>query len=91
MPELPEVEVVRRGLQGLLPGRRIESIQYSGKPLRRPVDLAAMRSELTSRTITAVGRRAKHLIIHMDSQTVLIIHLGMTKVRGAVSGKTYYE
>ncbi len=78
MPELPEVEVIRRGLQRHLPGRTITAIQYSGKVLRRPVALTAMRDLLVGGRIAAIERRAKYLLLWMDSRAVLIVHLGMT-------------
>ena len=78
MPELPEVEVIRRGLQRHLPDRRVETVSHSGKLLRIPVDLEAMRTLLVGRKITEVTRRAKYLLIHTDSRALLIIHLGMT-------------
>jgi formamidopyrimidine-DNA glycosylase len=78
MPELPEVEVICQGLQRHLPGQKIEAIYHSGKMLRRPVALEAMRELLIGATIADITRRAKYLLIHMDSRAVLIIHLGMT-------------
>ncbi len=78
MPELPEVEVIRRGLQKHLPGQKIEAIFHSGKMLRRPVALEGMRKLLVGATINEITRRAKYLLFHMDNRAVLIIHLGMT-------------
>ncbi len=78
MPELPEVEVVRRGLLRHLPGRRIEAVFYSGKTLRRPVSLTSMQNLLVGGVITDIGRRAKYLLVHMDNLSLLVLHLGMT-------------
>lgn len=78
MPELPEVEVVKRGLEPHLPGRVINALRYSGKKLRTEVPLQDMLSLLVNREITGLRRRAKYLIVEMDSGTLLIIHLGMT-------------
>ena len=78
MPELPEIEVIRRGLQLHLPGRRIEAVFHNGKALRHEVPLKDMQKVLVGRTIREVGRRAKFLLLHFDAGAVLIIHLGMT-------------
>ncbi len=78
MPELPEVEVVRRGLLLHLPGCRITGLATDGKTLREPVPEAAMKRLLPGAAITDVTRRAKYLLIHLDSGAVMIIHLGMT-------------
>ncbi len=78
MPELPEVEVICRGLRPHLIGRRVESITYDGKRLRCPVPIELMRSQLPGKHITKVDRRAKYLLIYFSSSTLLIIHLGMT-------------
>jgi formamidopyrimidine-DNA glycosylase len=78
MPELPEIEVIRRGLQRHLPGRRIEAVFHNGKKLRCAVPFEAMQKVLTGRKISRVSRRAKFLLLHMDNDVVLIIHLGMT-------------
>ena len=78
MPELPEVEVIRRGLQMHLPGRRIEAVFHNGKKLRHPVPLEAMQRLLVGKKIDRVSRRAKFLLLHMDGGAVLVLHLGMT-------------
>ncbi len=78
MPELPEVEVIRQGIQPHLEGRRVISITSSGKSLRWPVPIAEMNASLTDETITKVTRRAKYLLLHFSSGSVLILHLGMT-------------
>jgi formamidopyrimidine-DNA glycosylase len=78
MPELPEIEVIRRGLEIHLPGHRIEATFHNGKNLRNPVPLESMQQLLTGKKICRVARRAKFLLIHMDNGVILIIHLGMT-------------
>lgn len=74
MPELPEVEVTRRGLVAPLQGARIAAVRM-GKPLRWPlgIDTAA----LAGRTITEVQRRGKYIVLVLD-QGVVLIHLGMS-------------
>jgi formamidopyrimidine-DNA glycosylase len=88
MPELPEIEVIRRGLQAHLPGRRIEDVLYNGKALRKAVPLGAMQKLLTGRTILAVDRRAKFLLLHFDNGAALIVHLGMTGRLGLFAAGT---
>lgn len=78
MPELPEVEVIRRGLLPLLKGRRIIDIRHSGKNLRIPVPLTLLRKTLTRAIITDIRRRAKYLLFPTNRDDLLIIHLGMT-------------
>jgi len=78
MPELPEVEVTRRGLLPHLPQKKVIRIGWSGKRLRHPMPRALLRAEITGQTIMTVDRRAKYLLIRMDSGAVLVLHLGMT-------------
>ena len=76
MPELPEVEVTRRGLAPHLSGRRVTAVLMRRAGLRWPfpADLAAL---LVERSIVSVGRRGKYLLLHFNHGTVLI-HLGMS-------------
>ena len=78
MPELPEVEVIRRGLEPHLAGRRIVEVRFGGHRLRKPVRIKALRQWLCNARIETVGRRAKYLLITMDNRACLVIHLGMT-------------
>lgn len=78
MPELPEVEVISRGLRPLLIHRKIQSIWYSGKNLRNPVDLAILCAETTEAVIMDVRRRAKYIQLHLNTGGIIVIHLGMT-------------
>lgn len=78
MPELPEVETVRRGLERALPGRRIIAVIV---PEHEPTWLAwqaAWQAALSGRAIHAVRRRAKFLIIDLDDDLALVVHLRMT-------------
>lgn len=77
MPELPEVEVTRLGLAPHLNGREICSITCSGKQLRHPYP-QDLKERLVGRRIVQVSRRAKYLLISLDSGVVLVWHLGMT-------------
>ena len=78
MPELPEVEVVRRGLEPLLPGCRITGVETSGLPLRAPVPLARLRGLALGGVIRRVERRAKYLLLPLANGALIILHLGMT-------------
>lgn len=78
MPELPEVEVIRRGLMSLVIGRQIQTFRHSGKPLRQPVPMERLRKHIGGATINDVRRRAKYLLFPTDRGDLLIIHLGMT-------------
>jgi formamidopyrimidine-DNA glycosylase len=77
MPELPEVETVRRGLAPAMVGARIVSVEQRRPGLRFPFpkDFAA---RLTGQTVTALDRRAKYLVAHLSSDEALVMHLGMT-------------
>jgi formamidopyrimidine-DNA glycosylase len=78
MPELPEVEVICRGIRTFLLGRTITAVRSSGKNLRHPVPIKSMQREMVNQTITSVERRAKFLQISLAGGEMLIIHLGMT-------------
>lgn len=78
MPELPEVEVICRGLQPHLLKRTILTIRCSGKQLRTPVACREMNDELCGGKIVSLSRRAKYLVLKTENGSGLIIHLGMT-------------
>jgi formamidopyrimidine-DNA glycosylase len=77
MPELPEVETVRRGLQPVLEGARIVKVEARRPDLRFPFPDRFVET-LTGRRVTALGRRAKYLIAHLEGGKALICHLGMS-------------
>ncbi len=76
MPELPEVETSRRGIEPWIAGRTISGVVIRERRLRWPVP-RGIESKLKGRSIDAVGRRAKYLLITTDDGTA-IMHLGMT-------------
>ena len=78
MPELPEVETVRAGLEPRLVGRRLERVEILDPRLTRPVHPAGVAAELEGERVTALGRRGKYLIVRFESGRVLLIHLRMT-------------
>jgi formamidopyrimidine-DNA glycosylase len=101
MPELPEVETVRRCLEKVLVGQTLTRIDVRRPDLRFPFP-ERFAARLEGRSVTAVTRRAKYLRIMLDSPEVLIVHLGMTgrftvaghrdaDGRGALVGDFVYE
>ena len=97
MPELPEVETVRRGLEPAMVGARIEAVEQRRPDLRFPLP-ERFTERLQGQIVTALGRRAKYLLADLSSGEVLIMHLGMTgrflvKQNGAVfaPGEFYAE
>ncbi len=78
MPELPEVEVIRRGLAPLLVGRRFLAVTAGDKRLRQQSSLAQLRRWLPGRVIEKLRRRGKYLLFELSGGVTLLIHLGMT-------------
>ena len=76
MPELPEVETTRRGIEPHVVGRRIDRLLIHDRRLRWPVD-GAISATVAGRSIRRAGRRAKYLLLETDAGT-LILHLGMS-------------
>jgi formamidopyrimidine-DNA glycosylase len=77
MPELPEVETVRRGLEPAMAGARIERAEARRADIRFPFP-PKFAARLAGRRITGVGQRAKYLLFTLDSGETLIAHLGMS-------------
>lgn len=99
MPELPEVENVRASLEPILSGQTLARVQVNRANLRFPFPVDFSR-RLSGRLIRTVTRRAKYLMLHLDSGDVLVVHLGMTGrflvaagdvSRGAVAGQYVHE
>lgn len=78
MPELPEVETIRRGLSGLLVGKTITYALVHESPKSFPNDTASIEQFLYAAQVIVVRRRAKVLIIDLSSQYSLVVHLKMT-------------
>jgi formamidopyrimidine-DNA glycosylase len=96
MPELPEVETVRRGLVPVMEGAVIDRLDLRRGDLRSPFPKDFAR-RLVGRRITGLGRRAKYITADLDDGLVLIIHLGMsgsfrieTEGGGKVAGRFYH-
>jgi len=77
MPELPEVETVRRGLVPRMVGHRIVRLIQRRKDLRVPLP-RQFASKVEGRTVKAIDRRAKYLLLRLDDGQTLIVHLGMS-------------
>ena len=77
MPELPEVETVRRGLEPAMLGERFARVEQKRPDLRFPLP-EHLAERLTGRRVEALSRRAKYLIADLDDGQALIMHLGMS-------------
>ncbi len=77
MPELPEVETVRRGLRPVMEGRRIARAEVRRPDLRWPFP-PGMAERLTGARVQAIGRRSKYLLLELDTKETLLVHLGMS-------------
>jgi formamidopyrimidine-DNA glycosylase len=78
VPELPEVESVRRAIAPALEGRRLDDVEISDLRLTRPEDPLVVASELIGERVEHVDRRGKYLIVRFASGRALLIHLRMT-------------
>src|SRR5271168_483187 len=77
MPELPEVETVRRGLQQAMEGQSFAKVEVRRGDLRWPLP-KDFSKQLVGKTVTGIGRRAKYLLADLSSGDVLLMHLGMS-------------
>ena len=77
MPELPEVETIRRGLSEVILGKRIKAVAVRRHDLRKPIPKTFDKS-LIGRRVCSIARRGKYLLLHLNDETVVIIHLGMS-------------
>jgi formamidopyrimidine-DNA glycosylase len=79
MPELPEVEVVRRDLEREIVGRKIKAVEADGmRSIRRHHNRKQFANRLVGRKIAGVERRGKYILCRLDGGEVLVIHLGMS-------------
>lgn len=78
MPELPEVEVLRRSLESRLVGDTLLGAEVRVPALREPLRPQQLRRRTRDRRVTALGRRAKYLLVELDGGFTLVIHLGMS-------------
>ena len=79
MPELPEVETIRRDLQGEVVGRKIKNVEVrNGRTVRRHPSAKHFRARLEGHTIKTIGRSGKYLLLGLDDGETLVVHLGMS-------------
>ncbi|MGM0602926.1 MAG: bifunctional DNA-formamidopyrimidine glycosylase/DNA-(apurinic or apyrimidinic site) lyase [Bacillota bacterium] len=78
MPELPEVETVVKGLRPLIKDRRITAVTISEKKIIAYPEVDKFKKEVTNRKIEDISRRGKYIVIHLENDRELIIHLRMT-------------
>lgn len=78
MPELPEVETVRRGLEAHVLGRTIKKSIVRDRRLRRPIDPEHLARSVEGKKIRAIERRAKYLVVRLSGAQTILLHLGMS-------------
>ena len=78
VPELPEVETIRRALEPVLLGKVVASVQTFTATLRSPLNEQSLNSELVGKRVVALKRRAKYLLFVFSDSKYLLSHLGMT-------------
>ncbi|MBA7550557.1 Formamidopyrimidine-DNA glycosylase [subsurface metagenome] len=78
MPELPEVETIRRGLQRKIKNKQIKDIVINVDKIVKKPSLREFITKIKGKKIKEIDRRGKYIIIHLDSRNKLIVHLGMT-------------
>jgi len=78
MPELPEIEVLRRSLEPHLVGDRVERVEVRNRALREPIDARALSRRAAGRDIATLRRRAKYLLIDLTGGQTVVVHLGMS-------------
>lgn len=77
MPELPEVECLKRGVKKAIQGKKLKEIRFFREDLRYPIPIKKIKRECQGESINSVKRRSKYLLWEMDRFS-LVIHLGMT-------------
>ncbi|MGE3770082.1 MAG: bifunctional DNA-formamidopyrimidine glycosylase/DNA-(apurinic or apyrimidinic site) lyase [Bdellovibrionales bacterium] len=90
MPELPEVETTIRGLRTLMEGRRLKAVDVRTKKLRFPLP-PKFAARLAGTRILSITRRAKYILLNLDSGETLLVHLGMSGRMTQVSAKAEPE
>lgn len=78
MPELPEVEVLRRSLSRRVIGKRIARVEVHDPRLRERVSARRLANAATGRRILSLDRRSKYLLAHLEGGSTLVLHLGMS-------------
>ena len=79
MPELPEVETIRRDLEKEVVGKRIKTIEATGmRTIRRHTSKKQFAGKLEGAKITGITRKGKYLLLKLDTGDILVVHLGMS-------------
>ncbi len=78
MPELPEVEVLRRSLEPLIVGDLVQAVSVADPRLRERVDIDMLEALAIGREVVGTRRRAKYLLVDLNNQHSLVVHLGMS-------------
>jgi formamidopyrimidine-DNA glycosylase len=79
VPELPEVETLRRGVDAEMTGRRITAVAATGaRTLRRHLDAGAVAGRLRGRQLVTTARRGKYLLLILEGEEVIVVHMGMS-------------
>jgi len=79
VPELPEVETIRRDLEKEIVGRRVKTVEAKGKrSIRRHKTAAEFRGRIEGRKVLSVRRAGKYLLVGLEDNDVLVVHLGMS-------------
>jgi formamidopyrimidine-DNA glycosylase len=93
VPELPEVETIRQELAKEVVGRKVKSVAVTNsKVLKRHKDAKSFRAKLEGRTIKSVARLGKYVVMGLDDDSHLVVHLGMSgQLRKAKSAKEAKE
>ncbi|MCB1037406.1 MAG: bifunctional DNA-formamidopyrimidine glycosylase/DNA-(apurinic or apyrimidinic site) lyase, partial [Acidobacteria bacterium] len=78
MPELPEVEVLRRSLEPWLTGLRIRRVEVYNGDLREAVEAGRLVQDCRGRRVLGLRRRAKYLLVDLEGSRTLVVHLGMS-------------
>jgi formamidopyrimidine-DNA glycosylase len=79
VPELPEVETIRRGVAAEFAGRRITAVAATGaRTLRRHADPVGFATRVAGHRLVGVGRRGKYLLLHLDGGDMVVVHMGMS-------------
>src|SRR4051794_1576115 len=78
MPELPEVETIRRHLAPLVEGRRLQALTILDARWTQPLDPSLVADAVTGRTVERLSRRGKYLVWELTDEVYLLVHLRMT-------------
>ena len=91
MPELPEIETVKLGLEKTILDSVIMSTKISRRDLRFPID-AKFEKLILNKRVLAVGRRSKYILLFLNNKMTLILHLGMSgKIHVSIKNESDYQ